>query len=199
MIGLLPDLLDANSEEEILQIIRPFLLFGIGTYFNDAYIVFAEEPFLEATKRFLQQYFDSPEAPVFLKNDALLQANILAYVDQVYTSDNVTEAMMQIGNDLSTYFDAATSQQFKDVIQQYVPTLYPLIQNEPTLSNQLTIVYTYVVSQAVELYSSFMMIFTSFMTQNEDTNNLTEVITQIIGAAQNMNLQNVLQQPRFSK
>lgn len=193
LIDLLPDLLEARTEEEIMKLLRPFLVVGLGSYFNDLNLIFSETPFQDAARMFLQQYYASPEAPDFLKNDPQLQADILAYVDQVFNSPNITSALMQIGEELGTYLDSASSDQFKQLIQTYLPSLYPLIQNEQTLTVQFTILYTYVVSQSVELYTSFMNIFTSFMTQSANTNNLLQIITQIIASLQNFDFQNVLQ------
>lgn len=54
------------------------------------------------------------------------------------------------------YLNAATSQELKPLVGQYLPELYALIENETDLAIIFEIVTSYVVTQGLELYQIFM-------------------------------------------
>lgn len=155
LLDLVPQLLQAKNETEVLALLNPLILTGIGMFFQDPYILFHPTPYLEATRRFLQMFFASPDAPEFLKDPAM-QMYILGYVEELFALNDINVAAMQLGMDVFMYLNAATSQELKPLVGQYLPELYALIENETDLAIIFEIVTSYVVTQGLELYQIFM-------------------------------------------
>ncbi len=99
ILDIVPKILKAKSLEEIQVILEPVILTGLGLFFQDPFIIFSPRPYFEATKRILQQFFDSPEAPEFLKDPAQQQV-IIEYVDKLFATNDPSSALAILGMDL---------------------------------------------------------------------------------------------------
>lgn len=89
ILQAIPKLIAANSQQDIVDAIEPLIFSGLIVFFEDPYIIFEDNPYQEAARRFLALFFDSPQAPEFLKDPAV-QAQVLAYVDQLFSSPDLT-------------------------------------------------------------------------------------------------------------
>ena len=58
----------------------------------------------------------------------------------------------------NAYLQIALAQQIKPLIQQNIPDLYLLIENESDITSVLNIVYSYVVTNAVTLYTQVIQL-----------------------------------------
>lgn len=159
----IPRILAARTQQEIIDAIEPLIFSGLIVFFQDPYIIFEANPYAEAARRFLIQFFNSEQAPEFLK-DPNAQAQVLAYVDQLLASNDLTATVNQFMAQLNQYLNAAVTQDIKPYVQQYLPTLYPLIQNENDFTSIATITYQYAITNSVQLYSMVLSLIMPIIT-----------------------------------
>lgn len=89
ILQAIPKLIAANNQQDIVNAIEPLIFSGLIVFFEDPYIIFEDNPYQEAARRFLAIFFDSPQAPEFLKDPAV-QDQVLSYVDQLFSSPDLT-------------------------------------------------------------------------------------------------------------
>lgn len=157
LITVLPLVLNSKTAAEAFGHIEPLVLTGLGVFFQDVSIVFDQYPYVAAGKKFVELYFASPEAPEFLKDPAT-QAMVLAYIDTAFRQENLNDIINKIYGDVNAYLQIALAQQIKPLIQQNIPDLYLLIENESDITSVLNIVYSYVVTNAVTLYTQVIQL-----------------------------------------
>lgn len=157
LITVLPLVLNSKTAAEAFGHIEPLVLTGLGVFFQDVSIVFDQYPYVAAGKKFVELYFASPEAPEFLKDPAT-QAMVLAYIDTAFRQENLNDVINKIYGDVNAYLQIALAQQIKPLIQQNIPDLYLLIENESDITSVLNIVYSYVVTNAVTLYTQVIQL-----------------------------------------
>lgn len=157
LITVLPQVLNSKTAAEAFGHIEPLVLTGLGVFFQDVSIVFDQYPYVAAGKKFVELYFASPEAPEFLKDPAT-QAMVLAYIDTAFRQENLNDVINKIYGDVNAYLQIALAQQIKPLVQQNIPDLYLLIENESDITSVLNIAYSYVVTNAVTLYTQVIQL-----------------------------------------
>lgn len=155
VLQAIPKLIAANNQQDVVDAIEPLIFSGFIVFFEDPYIIFEDNPYQEAARRFLTLFFASPQAPEFLA-DPQVQAQVLAYVDQLFASSDLTVTFNSLMDQLNQYLMAATTQELKPYIAQYLPELYNLIKNENDFTTIVTISYQYAITNSVQLYSLVM-------------------------------------------
>lgn len=161
IINSLPAILGSTSLEELVENSNPLILIGIAAYFQDPTIPFSPAPLTVAFTRLLQQYFDSPQAPEFLRNDTVLQTFIIDYTINILSLNDPLAVFVQLQTDLLTYFNTLAAQDIRNFLQQFFPEIYIIVQNESNLNSLLATVYRYIVTQAVDLYGQILNFFMS--------------------------------------
>lgn len=163
VLQAIPKLIAANNQQDIVDAIEPLIFSGLIVFFEDPYIIFEDNPYKEAARRFLTLFFQSPQAPAFLADPAT-QAQVLAYVDQLFASSDLTVTINNFMAQLNQYLMAATTQEIKPYIAQYLPELYQLIRDETDFTSIATIAYQYSITNSVQLYSMLMGIVMPIIT-----------------------------------
>lgn len=186
LLEVVPQLLSATTQAELQAILDPLILTGLGIFFQDPYIIFSQHPYLEATKRVLNMFFASPEAPEFLK-DPLVQAMVLEYVDKYFATNDPLSAITLAAMDVFMYANVASGQEIKPLVQMYLPELYVLIENETDLEVMFNIVYSYAVTQAVVVYNMVLNLFTDATSSSQG---MAQVMQAAIKFGQRVMVQN---------
>lgn len=96
---VLPQLIRSASLDEILQQVEPFFIAIVASVLEDQSLFFSENPLRDTVKSLLRKYFESPEAPQFLK-DLNTKNGILNYVDQLLVTNDFNMIFNKASMDL---------------------------------------------------------------------------------------------------
>lgn len=178
ILSAIPRILAAQTIQDIVDAVEPLIFSGFIVFFEDPYIIFSSNPYLEASKRFLQMFFVSPQAPDFLQDPAT-QAQVIAYVDTIFASNNITITMDMLLTQVNTYLSAAVIQDVKPYIQQYLPDLFPLVQYETDFTTIATIFYQYAVTNSVQLYTAVLGLIMPMITSAQSSEQIQQALRVI--------------------
>lgn len=177
---ILPAILKSESLEQVLKRVEPFVVAGIASVLKDQSLFFSEDPLRDSVKSLLKKYFESPEAPAFLK-DKETQDAILKFVSELLDQKDF-DSLVNVISGEAGFLTQGAVQEVKTLIQQILPDLYESIKYETDVMIIYQRVYSYVVTNGIQYFNQIIGLLGS---NGFDINKIVEMLQQFAKQQQN--------------